>query len=289
MKKTNMEKTARSISFYSKTQIDCPVCGKKFKREELHSGRGRLNAGDLTDELHRLYLPSEKYGEIFPLIYNILVCPQCFFAAFPSDFRIIDKPTATKLFEITESRMSSVNALFSHLDFNQFRTLNEGTASYYLAMLCYENVDKKFSPTIKQAICAIRAAWLFDELHKKHPAENYDYVKTLFYQKATFLYRRAVDLESRGKEIIAGLKSFGPDMDKNYGFDGVLYMSALLEYKYGSKENLEIREQRIKYNKISLAKMFGLGKASKNKPGPLLEHARNLYDNLKLELNDENE
>jgi hypothetical protein len=24
--------------------------------------------------------------------------------------------------------------------------------------------------------------------------------------------------------------------------------------------------------------MFGLGKSSKNKPGPLLEHARNLYD-----------
>ena len=39
-------------------------------------------------------------------------------------------------------------------------------------------------------------------------------------------------------------------------------------------------------HKIALAKMFGLGKSSKSKPGPILEHARNLYDALKVELNE---
>ena len=36
--------------------------------------------------------------------------------------------------------------------------------------------------------------------------------------------------------------------------------------------------------KFTLAKMFGLGKSSRAKPGPLLEAARSLYDILKTEL-----
>jgi hypothetical protein len=74
------------------------------------------------------------------------------------------------------------------------------------------------------------------------------------------------------------LKSFGPDVDKNYGFDGVLYLAALLELKFGSKNDPVKRKEHLTYHRRSLAKMFGLGKSSKNKPGPLLEHARNLYD-----------
>ena len=36
--------------------------------------------------------------------------------------------------------------------------------------------------------------------------------------------------------------------------------------------------------KSSIARIFGLGKSSKAKPGPLLEHSRNLYDTLAKEL-----
>ena len=109
-------------------------------------------------------------------------------------------------------------------------------------------------------------------------------MSSLFYHKALFFYRLAVELETCGKEMIASLKSFGPDLDKNYGFDGVLYLSALLEYKYGSKENLELRNKLLAAQRRSLAKMFGLGRSSKNKPGPLLEHARALYDAIVAEL-----
>ena len=100
------------------------------------------------------------------------------------------------------------------------------------------------------------------------------------------MYRRALELETTGKEMIAGLKSFGPDVDKNYGYDGVIYLGALLEYRYGQKQDVEIRLKRMGMHKIALAKMFGLGKSSKSKPGPILEHARTLYDALKVELNE---
>ena len=63
-----------------------------------------------------------------------------------------------------------------------------------------------------------------------------------------------------------------------------MYLSALLEYKYGQKTNAELRVKRMKAQKFTLAKMFGLGKSSRAKPGPLLEAARSLYDILKTEL-----
>ncbi len=287
--KKNTEKTEKvgQITFYSKDVLKCPVCETKFSREELHSGGGRLIAGDLTDELRRLYKPSAKYGEIFPCIYHLTVCPKCLFASFPQDFSTIDAQLSKTLLDTVENRYQIAKELFSSFDYNKCRTLIEGALSYYLAINCYESFDTRFSPRIKQAICAVRAAWLFSELAKKHPVENYSYVSDLFYRKAAFLYRYAIDLESSGKEMIAGLRSFGPDIDKNYGYDGVLYMGALLEYKYGSKEDAEYRHKRMEYHKFTLAKMFGLGKSSKEKPGPLLEASRALYDNLKLELKEE--
>lgn len=272
------------LTFYSKEQIICPICDMHFKREELKSGGGRLIAGDLTDELRRLYEPSAKYGEVHPLVYAITVCPKCNYAAFPQDFSVLDKDSLNAIYEKMQERYRSITNLCGSVDFGQNRTLREGAASYYLAMLCYEHIDLKFSPTIKRGLCALRAAWLFSDLDKKHPEENYAYVSTLFYHKALFFYRRAVELETAGKEMIASLKSFGPDLDKNYGFDGVLYLSALLEFKYGSKTDSESRHKLLSFQRRSLAKMFGLGKSSKAKPGPLLEHARALYDMIVAEL-----
>ena len=279
-------KKEAAISYYSKEQIECPVCGAKFKREEMYSGGGRVIAGDLTEELRRLYEPSAKYGEIHPLIYSMTVCPKCLYTGFAQDFRVIEKPIAEKLLEKMNERYTAVQTLFGHIDFNTARTLHEGAASYYLAMLCYDGFDPKYSPTIKQAICALRAAWLFATLGEKEPEENYTYISKLFYQKALFLYRLSLELETTGKEMIAGLKSFGPDIDKNYGYDGVIYLGALLEYRYGQKQDIATRLKRLEMHKIALAKLFGLGKSSKNKPGPILEHARALYDGLKAELHD---
>ncbi len=276
-----------SITYFSGEEITCPICDTHFHKEELKSGGGRLIAGNLTDELRRLYQPSTKYGEIFPLIYTITVCPKCYYAAFPQDFTSIDKDSIQYIEEKMQARYKSVTALCGPLDFSTNRRLQEGAASYYMAMLCYEEVPLKFSPTIKRALCSIRAAWSFSDMDRKFPGENYAYVSSLFYHKALFFYRRAVELETTGKEMISGLASFGPDVDKNYGFDGVLYLTALLEYKYGSKTDPERRKELMASQRRAIAKMFGLGKFSKEKPGPLLEHARDLYDRIVAELGEE--
>ena len=63
-------------------------------------------------------------------------------------------------------------------------------------------------------------------------------------------------------------------------------MAALLKFKYGYRDKPEVRSKGLDEAKRTIAKIFGIGKSSKNKPGPLLEHARSLYDNISRELNE---
>ena len=280
------EEREAKISFQSKEEYTCPVCDAVFHREELLSGSGRLIAGLLTDELHRLYEPSLRYGEVYPLIYQATVCPACWFAAMDKDFG--DLPIAAKKMaeEDREKRIEDTRLIFPDIEFNDPRDLVSGAASLYLVIRCYEYYPKEFSPTVKQGVASLRAGWLLDELGKKFPGEHYDWLAVLFKKKAHFLYNDAIRREQSGKETLSGLKIFGPDTDKNYGYEGALYLSALLRYKYGFQNNAMYRAQSLSEAKRTIAKIFGIGKSSKAKPGPLLEHARNLYDNISKELNE---
>ena len=186
--------------------------------------------------------------------------------------------------------MEATQSIFDKADFNSPRGLTEGAASYYLAMLCYERHSKEYSPAIKQGISALRSAWLCGYLHEKEPGENYAYAGRVLYGKARFLYRLAVELEQKGKEQLTTVKWLGPDTDKNYGFEGVLYLSAILELKYGPREDEAKRMELLDANKRTIAKMFGMGRKSKSKPGPLVDKVRDLYESLKRELHqDEDE
>lgn len=280
------EEREAKITFLSKEGYTCPVCETDFHREELLSGSGRLIAGILTDELHRLYEPSAKYGEVFPLVYVATVCPACWFAAVDKDFFDFSKIDREKARQDREKRIADTELIFPQLDFNKPRDIVSGAASQYLLVRCYEYFAKESSPTIKQGIASLRAGWLFDEIDSKLSGQHYDWLSLLFKKKALYFYNEAIRREQRGKETLSGLKIFGPDSDKNYGYEGALYLSALLCYKYGFQDNPELRVTTLGDAKRTIAKIFGIGKSSKNKPGPLLEHARNLYENISKELNE---
>ncbi|HQO65275.1 MAG TPA: DUF2225 domain-containing protein [Spirochaetales bacterium] len=272
----------RKVTFYAKEPTRCPVCDASFHREELFSGR--VNADEMTDELHRTYKPLSAFGEVYPLVYEIEVCPACFYAAYRPGFMAAGAKFADALRERTDARVEEAQRVFSPIDYQSPRNLLCGAASYYLAMQCYELFSKEFAPTIKCAISSIRTAWLCHDLHAKAPTENWDYVAGLFYRKARFYYRAAIELEQSGKEPYSSQRNLGPDTDKNYGHEGVLYTAAILELKYGPTDDPAIREERLKAAKVSVARMFGFGKKNKSKPGPLLEKARDLYERLKREL-----
>jgi uncharacterized protein (DUF2225 family) len=282
------EEKELKVSFLSKKEYECPVCGAKFHKEELLSGGGRLIAGPMTEELHRIYEPSVKYGEVFPLIYQATVCPDCWFAVMDQDFSELNDEGIKRARGDREGRTNDAKQVFADLDFSSPRSLAEGAASQYLALRCYQYYGKNFSPTIKQGLAALRAAWLFDDLDKKNPRQHYDWLALLFRRKAQFLYNEAIRLEQSGKENLSAMNAFGPDTDKNYAYEGVLYLCAYLSYKFGPAEP-EQRRHSLEDARRIIAKIFGMGKSSKDKPGPLLAHARQVYDAINKELNESDE
>ncbi len=275
---------ADSITFFGKEELECPVCGTKFRRETLRTGRGRLIAGDLTAELRRLYEPTDKFGEVYPLIYPIDVCPECRYAAFPTDFLEIPEESIVKLRDSREKRVHSLDRIFSELDFTSSRGLEEGIASYHYALLSMEHFPKKLSPTVKQGTSALRAAWLLEDLHPKRPGENFDYLREVYYHKAWYFYMLAVEYEENGKEGIIEAGHLGPDTDQNYGYDGVLYLTAYLEFHHGPQDDPERRAKSLQRAKTTVGRLFGHGKASKNKPSTLLERAKDLHSEINEEL-----
>ncbi|MDR3276806.1 MAG: DUF2225 domain-containing protein [Treponema sp.] len=274
------------ISFQAKDKITCPVCGTDFHREELRSGSGRLIAGALTDELHRLYDPSIKYGDVYPLAYTATVCPRCWFASTDQDFCELPPERIDRAQKDEKKRKELVNLIFPQVDFMENRGLINGAASHYLVLRSYDYFPPEFSPTLKQGIAALRTGWLLESMDKKYPGQHFDWLALLFKKKAQFCYTEAIRREEAGEENLSGVKLFGPDTDKNYGYEGALYLSGLLLLKYGPLNNPGNRRESMTSIKRIIAKIFGMGKASKGKPGPLLEHVKELYVRLNQELNE---
>jgi len=279
------EERELKISFMKKDVTVCPVCNAQFHKEELRAGGGRLIAGALTEELHRLFEPSSKYGDVYPLAYYVVVCPICWFASTEADFPMFPQSRKDLAFSDRNRRKADTLMVFPETDFSRPRGLMEGAASLYLALRCYDFYGKEFSPTIKRGITSIRAAWLIDELHKKFPSENYDWLALLFRKKAQYFYCEALAREQNGAETMSALKNFGPDLDKNYAYEGMLYLCAYLRFKYGPPTST-LEEQRLSLEEArrTIAKLFGMGKKSKDRPGAFLDMARKVYNSIQVEL-----
>lgn len=277
-----------SISYFSKDKIACPVCKKAFEREILRSGNGRMIAGSLTEELHRNYEPSAKYGRIYPLIYEIGVCPNCYTAMYWNDFKEkITSEDCDKLYQTSRERKEKVETIFPYFNLKHERGLYDGTAMYYLALLTYDTLGSYMIPTLKKGVISLRLAWLSNEINLRCADRNFDIIAKIFYSKALFFYQQSIIYEQDKTEASSSLINMGPDIDKNYGWDGVIYLCGLLEYKYGQQEDIQLRLKKLNESKTAIARIFGLGKSSKNKPGPLLEHARELYDKISLLVRDD--
>ena len=275
-----MEKEAK-LSFRQKSPSVCPVCSFEFHREDLLSGGGRLIAGKLTDELRRNYDVSKKYGKVYPLAYVITVCPSCYYAAFPKDFQNLEHAESDKIREVTSARKNTIKKFFGSLDFNADRGLKTGAASYMLAVDCYSYRNRKVAPTFKIALSSLRAAWLFNDLTKENPDAPFGKISVFFYKKAFQSYVKLIDIMQTGAEPIDANANMGPDTDKNWGYEGVLYITAVLTLKIGSKEtDPQKRMENLEKCKRYLSRLFGSGKTSKSKPGELLDKTKDIYDKI---------
>ncbi|MCL1864916.1 MAG: DUF2225 domain-containing protein [Spirochaetes bacterium] len=271
----------KKISFRQKNPTVCPICRYEFYREEMFTGSGRLIADKLTDELRRLYKESNKYGKIYPLAYTLTVCPNCLYTAYPKDFNEISQEEVEKLQNMRQARQDAQAKFFDRLDFHDDRNLILGAVSYMLAVDCYNFRKKNVAPTFKMGVSSLRAAWLFLDLAKEFPDKIYNKLSMFFYKKAYEFYIKILDLLQSGGEPAEAAGNMGPDTDKNWGYEGILYVSAVLTVKYGSTEkDLAKKIENFNISKKYLSRLFGAGKSSKSTPSDLLDKTRLLYDKI---------
>ena len=84
-----------------------------------------------------------------------------------------------------------------------------------------------------------------------------------------------------GAEPVEAVGNLGPDVDKNWGYEGVLYLTAVLTVKIGSKEpDPKKRIEHFEKCKRYLSRLFGSGKTSRSKPSELLDKTKDLYDKI---------
>ena len=274
---------SKKISYRLKEPSTCPLCYTKHYKEEMLTGGGRLIAGKLTEELRRLYEPSKKYGKLYPLAYVIQVCPKCLFSAFPKDFAEVSEEEKKPLKSTTDHRRKLVKVLFGDISFEEDRNLVLGCASYILAVDCYHLREDKVAPTPKKAVCSIRAAWLLDDLFQEASYRPYDKARDFYYMEAAKAYMRTLEILETGEEPVeAALAYLGPDLEKNWGFDGVVYLNALLTFRFLEQFAPSKEEKLSLLNKIKLylSRLYGSGKASKAKPSVIIDLAKDLYDNI---------
>lgn len=279
------------ISFFKKEEdVKCPACGTVINQEVMKTGSGRLDAGELDIDLHRNYLSTKQHGQVFPLLYLVWTCSKCYYTAFQFDFERQHKNTKARICKSSAkaARLKILDHLFSKMpNFNEQRGLTEGVAAYLLAVATYEQYDSHDSPTIRMAICMVRLAWLCKHI-KEHSqeTEEINMLISMFYRKAFFLYDKALELTMKGVEEITNIRGLGPDFDKEYGYDGVIYMHAWLYVNHdilvdnGDDYKLAI----LKKLRTNLSKVFGFGKSSKEKPSSLMGVAKETYNTVKTEL-----
>ncbi len=269
------------ISYRQKNSTICPVCGTEFYKEELFSGGGRLIAGALSEELRRLYEDNKKFGKICPLAYQLTVCPACLFTAYQKDFVELSVSELDKMKSLTPARKNAIVKYFGNIDFNDDRNLMLGAASYMLAIDCYGIRNKKVAPTFKNAVSAIRAAWLFNDLSSEKPERPYKKMSQFFYKKAYNYYMLILEYVQNGAEPADAAGNMGPDTDKNWGYDGMLYLAAVLTVKVaGLDPDINMRIENFEKSKKYLSRLFGMGKTTKNRPTELLDKTKALYEKI---------
>lgn len=273
----------KALSYRAKENTVCPICDFEFPKEVLFSGGGRLIAGKLTQELRRLYEPNRKFGRVYPLAYPIVVCPQCLYSSFSNDFRLIDPSEVEGIQKRTVQRRTGIEKIIGPVDFNEDRNLVLGAGSYLLAIDSYQQRGPNVAPTPKKAICSIRAAWLLGDLHEEFPTLGFDKVRDFMYTKAVEYYDPTLDIMSTGREPHDQFTSLlGPDVDNNWGFDGVIYINGYLTLRY-LKMLADTKEGQLELldrNKRFLGKLYGMGRASKSKPSVIIDMAKELYESI---------
>jgi uncharacterized protein len=131
---------------YTKT-VDCPACGCQFVA--LMPQVRKAKPGERSSDFHQLYRTPFN-----PADYEVWVCPNDLYAAFPSDFGELRPAHAERVVGVVAQVVSDWGG--QRVDFNTDRTLALREKSLLLARALYQ---LRQAPVLRQAAVLHRLAW----------------------------------------------------------------------------------------------------------------------------------
>jgi hypothetical protein len=118
---------------------------------------------------------------------------------------------------------------------------------------------------------------------------GFDQIVDFLYMKAVGYYAPTLEIMGNGREPHEQFISLmGPDTDKNWGFDGVIYLNGYLTRKYLDRlaTSKEKKIEILDVCKRHLGKLYGMGRASSSKPSVIIDLAKDLYEAISEQLDE---
>jgi uncharacterized protein (DUF2225 family) len=130
------------LDFIFEKNVDCRVCGKPFKSYQTKT---RIKLEGIDEDLMPTYSPVD------PLLYDIMVCPHCGYAALRSTFNAINDRQGEYISE-------TITPKYKHKEHPAIMDIDMAIAEYKLALLCC--VVKKGRLNEKGYLC-MKISWLY--------------------------------------------------------------------------------------------------------------------------------
>ena len=208
-----------------KKKIVCPVCAHEFESYNYKNKSQALK--EKESDFHEVY-------EMFdPIIYDILVCPSCFYSSTVGEFEKLKAKDMETLFN--EKRTSSLN-------YTKNRNFDMALESFDLAIECKKKMDKPNDALI--ANLYLKKAWIYRGLKEKN-GELKNLMEALNLYEKKYLTADSVggSLSENGLAYLIGeLARRAGDFNK-----AIKYFSIVLNSQEAKKEKYIYNLARMQY------------------------------------------
>ena len=136
------KKEVQEQEFLFDKAYTCPICSNKFKAKAVKSGKAKMAGSDMDLRT--------RYEQIDMLKYDIIMCPDCGYAALDRFFKSV---TTVQVKNVKEK----ISATFKPREDREFYTYDEALDRYKLALA---SAMVKQTNSSEQAYICLKTAWI---------------------------------------------------------------------------------------------------------------------------------
>lgn len=211
-----------------KKEVICPICGTNFTT--LNYKKKSQTLLETESDFH------EVYEEIDPIMYDIWVCPHCYYSAKAADFEKI---------QLMEIRVMAKDRRKSKFDFKAIRTYQSAVESFKLALHCYNQFDETSVSTM--ANLYLKTAWLYrGEGDSEREKKYLTFAVQSFEKKYLSADKVSGRLSENGLAYLIG-ELYNRIGNKD---EAMKYFKIILEDRFAKKEKMIYEKTRRQYEEL---------------------------------------